>query len=429
MAVDPRIALGVQPMQLVNPMDVMQNVQQLRAQRMENEQRETAIRRAQAAEAEQAALNAAAQPGGTLDDYLARVTAAGYGRLVPLIRKQWGEADEAGAKAKQARAQADAAEADYFGGLAARVKSWEAEGPDAVLNAAQLALQHAKQAGHDVSPIERVLTQNPAALPQVLDALIQGSKTQRELLDKERGTGAQVQNAATTADKWNTEKPGVQQSQAIQARTAAASELAAAPSKEAYTAAYSRLAPTVAAAFPPPAAWTPQTTAIVQRIGMTADQQADNAGQVAARAEAARHNRAMEANAARTTEKYEWATAPDGSSKLLTPAEIRAQGASKPLSAAESMDARKFKKAEPALRGIAELSERINTQQGLLAKMAGGAARVAAKANYDDDVAEYQALIQMFTPMVARALGHTGVLTELDVQSVKDGFQIGRAHV
>jgi hypothetical protein len=82
----------------------------------------------------------------------------------------------------------------------------------------------------------------------------------------------------------------------------------------------------------------------------------------------------------------------------------------------------KGKRAEPVLAAVAELSEKINTQQGVIAKISGGAARQAARINLDNDVAEYEAIISAFTPLVARALGHTGVLTELDVQSAKALF-------
>ncbi len=74
------------------------------------------------------------------------------------------------------------------------------------------------------------------------------------------------------------------------------------------------------------------------------------------------------------------------------------------------------------IQAVDELSARINTQGGLLAKMAGGTSKLAAQANYNDDVAEYEALVSGFTPMVARSLGHTGVLTEQDVQSVRKVF-------
>lgn len=76
-------------------------------------------------------------------------------------------------------------------------------------------------------------------------------------------------------------------------------------------------------------------------------------------------------------------------------------------------------RAQPVLDSIDELSEKINVNQGAYAKMAGGAAKLAAKANLDDDVSEYNAVVSGFTPMLARMVGHTGVLTEQDVQSVR----------
>lgn len=71
------------------------------------------------------------------------------------------------------------------------------------------------------------------------------------------------------------------------------------------------------------------------------------------------------------------------------------------------------------LESIAELSERINTQQGVLARITGAAEKAKAQANLSDDVSEYQAVVAGFTPLLARAVGHTGVLTEQDVQSVR----------
>lgn len=71
---------------------------------------------------------------------------------------------------------------------------------------------------------------------------------------------------------------------------------------------------------------------------------------------------------------------------------------------------------------IDRLSQRINTSEGLLAKMQGGTQKVQAMANYNDDVAGYEAMISGFTPLIARAVGHVGVLTEQDVQSVRALF-------
>lgn len=76
-------------------------------------------------------------------------------------------------------------------------------------------------------------------------------------------------------------------------------------------------------------------------------------------------------------------------------------------------------RANPVVQSIAELSERINTGRGALAKIAGAAERAKAEANLNDDVSEYQAVVSGFTPLLARAMGHTGVLTEQDVQSVR----------
>ena len=91
-------------------------------------------------------------------------------------------------------------------------------------------------------------------------------------------------------------------------------------------------------------------------------------------------------------------------------------------SATESAEARKFQNAAPVLKSMEELSEKINTLQGLKAKAVGEKAKLEAELNLNDNVAEYEALISGFTPLVARSLGHTGVLTEQDVQSVKALF-------
>lgn len=81
-----------------------------------------------------------------------------------------------------------------------------------------------------------------------------------------------------------------------------------------------------------------------------------------------------------------------------------------------------YAKARPILGAISDLSERINTGQGVAAKAKGEVERQKAKINLNDDVAEYESMISGFTPLIARALGHTGVLTEQDVQSVKALF-------
>jgi hypothetical protein len=81
-----------------------------------------------------------------------------------------------------------------------------------------------------------------------------------------------------------------------------------------------------------------------------------------------------------------------------------------------------LKKVEPIFNAVADLSERINTGEGVVARVVGAVEKQKARINLEMDVAEYNALVSGFTPLVARAVGHTGVLTEQDVQSVKEMF-------
>ena len=91
-----------------------------------------------------------------------------------------------------------------------------------------------------------------------------------------------------------------------------------------------------------------------------------------------------------------------------------------PASLIQSQQA--FQKAQPVIDGIAELSEKINTGQAVAAKISGQIEKAKAMANLNDDVSEYDAMVSAFTPLLARAVGHVGVLTELDVQSVRKMF-------
>lgn len=89
---------------------------------------------------------------------------------------------------------------------------------------------------------------------------------------------------------------------------------------------------------------------------------------------------------------------------------------------AQNMDIQNFggyAKSAVFLDSVSELADKINTSEGVYAKAKGTAREQAAKLNYDDDVAEYEAMVQSFTPLWARALGHTGVLTQQDVDSAR----------
>lgn len=160
------------------------------------------------------------------------------------------------------------------------------------------------------------------------------------------------------------------------------------------------------------------------RASASADRAADNTRQDHVGAETRRHNRVMENKPAAAPIPVIVQT-PQGPAVLnrqtreAQPITMAGETVGVTPTAAERMDSRKFSKAAPVLKGIGELSERINTLNGVLASASGVAEKQKAKINLSDDVAEYEALVSGFTPMIARALGHTGVLTEQDVQSVK----------
>lgn len=77
---------------------------------------------------------------------------------------------------------------------------------------------------------------------------------------------------------------------------------------------------------------------------------------------------------------------------------------------------------ETIMKGVADLTAKINKSEGLWAKVTGAYKSAAGAMNLDPDVAEYESLIQGATPFIARRMGHTGVLTQQDVDSVRAMF-------
>jgi hypothetical protein len=108
--------------------------------------------------------------------------------------------------------------------------------------------------------------------------------------------------------------------------------------------------------------------------------------------------------------------------KVVPVSEALGQSYIAPPPAEVQAQASQYKRAAPILGKIGELSEKINVTQGAMAKITGTAERAAAELNMNDDISEYNALISAFTPLVARAVGHTGVLTQQDVDSVREMF-------
>jgi len=151
--------------------------------------------------ADQTAVDTAMGSGFDLDTITRTLQTTGHGHLVPQVTKSWNEAEAAKVNLQQARTKAQEAEADYFGSLAAGVKPY-LTGPDMGIGAAQMALQHAKEAGFNVDPLVARIQQNPMALPALVDELIQKSPTQRKMLGEEADRAlkqAQEERARQTA--------------------------------------------------------------------------------------------------------------------------------------------------------------------------------------------------------------------------------------
>lgn len=79
-------------------------------------------------------------------------------------------------------------------------------------------------------------------------------------------------------------------------------------------------------------------------------------------------------------------------------------------------------KAVRFLNIIDDLSSKLITKEGSEAVVEGAMQRGAAFFNHNADLISYDSAIEAFTPMWARNLGHTGVLTQQDVDSAKSIF-------
>lgn len=207
MPIDPEIALQGRPAHIAGPMEMYAQLLGLQHQQQQLELQKQSVgaladeRRARAQQAQQAvkdtaALDQAYQPGLTREQVIDGVP----GHMKAVVAKHFDEADAAGLHAKEARAKADEADTDYAASLAAGVEPWLKAGPEQAMNAAQIALSHAKAQGHDVSTIEQHLQQNPESLPQIIESLIARSPKYSQLRQKETSNGFTLAPGAVRFD-------------------------------------------------------------------------------------------------------------------------------------------------------------------------------------------------------------------------------------
>lgn len=108
--------------------------------------------------------------------------------------------------------------------------------------------------------------------------------------------------------------------------------------------------------------------------------------------------------------------------QFMTPEEVRKQGGvmTSPKTTAKASGPAT---TDAVLGEIKKLSENINTiGGGPVANIVGLFRKGAAALNLDNDVAEYERLVTGFIPIMARSVGHSGVLTQQDVDSTKALF-------
>lgn len=111
-----------------------------------------------------------------------QLTTKGYSHLVPAFRKSWNDSETAQAARQKARMELDAAEADYFGSLAAGVKASNYD-----VGAVQIALSKAKRDGYDgADELLAQIQQRPELVTQLVDGLIARSPRQREEARKDQ---------------------------------------------------------------------------------------------------------------------------------------------------------------------------------------------------------------------------------------------------
>lgn len=140
-----------------------------------------AEQRANAKATEDRSVLASAQGSGLEPEVVkSQLQQLGRADLVPIYEQTHANLETARLGLKEKQAAVKALENDYFGALAAGVKKAKLD-PIAV----DWALQQAEADGHDVTQIRQHIQQNPAALPQIIDTLIEQSPTQRKLLGEE----------------------------------------------------------------------------------------------------------------------------------------------------------------------------------------------------------------------------------------------------
>lgn len=75
-----------------------------------------------------------------------------------------------------------------------------------------------------------------------------------------------------------------------------------------------------------------------------------------------------------------------------------------------------FSQGKAVFDEIMSLAKKVQREHGVMAAIMAPAERAKAKTNLNNDLALLQSTLRGFSPMIARSLGHTGVLTDVDLE-------------
>lgn len=220
MPIDPSIPLAVTQPKFNTPFEAMGQAMQLRQQQQEQQANTLKLQEAQRQAKEQEQIRQyISNPSFTRESFLENVRLHVPGQY-QAARDQFDKADKAAAEAKKlledtAKVHAEAVQAAqaYTGGLGAVVKA-QNYSPAAFELALQTVELHFPQMADQTAAYRKQVLQDPTAIKSITDGLIASTPSVSE-------AGTASQNAATTADRLNVERPGLVADATIKGQVAA----------------------------------------------------------------------------------------------------------------------------------------------------------------------------------------------------------------
>lgn len=292
MPIDPRIPMGIAPVQVDTPTNTLGRMYQFQAMQAEAQQRQMQLAASRRAEADRMAMaQAYSQPRLTRETTIEALRKSGSAHLIPAAMKQFDDWDEAAGKRRESLNKAREAEQAYIGRLFEGVAK---NGYD--VNAAIAAIDHAEgEMGEEFAPRAETYRRqieatggDPKKVQQVIDGIraLDPQYPQRQSAETRAATEARKAQEAEEA------KPGREADIRAKQRADAAATLGAATSQSEYNTLRNGLPFAIARLFP-----DTFNRERVMQVGLTPEQAAVDADRDAARGLTERSTRTGERQA------------------------------------------------------------------------------------------------------------------------------------